>query len=421
VIYATEQERLDYDLGKPIPKEVFSKWEKMSKTKGNIIDPLEMIEEYGTDAVRMALCASATQARQIDLDRRRFEEFKNFANKIWNGARFVLLNLEENEAQGTGALDVREFSQGLDESLFALEDRWILSKLNRTIQSVNRHLERYEFDQAALEAYDFFWKEYCAYYVEISKPVLFGKTGTRQERTNKQMLLVIVLCQTIRLMHPMAPFITEEIFHILKERFEGIELLSKADPYTKDCIQALLSPACMVSPFPQVVREADISAEAEEAFALMEQVIYTIRNIRGEMKVPPSVATDVYMTGKADDRDWQTVQENAHMIAPLVKTQKISVQTVEPALGFVCTGACRTLKIILPLPEELLKQEVLRLRKEQERLSSSLDKLRAQLANPEFVGKAPAQLIEKQRLQLAHGEKELQEISQKLTSLQESS
>ena len=230
VIYVTEQERLDYDLGKPVPPDVFSKWEKMSKSKGNIIDPLEMIDEYGTDAVRMALCASATQARQIDLDRRRFEEFKNFANKMWNGARFVLLNLEENEAQGIPALDVKEFSRGLDESLFALEDRWILSVLHRTVQSVNRHLERYEFDQAAMEAYDFFWKEFCAYYVEISKPVLFGKAGTPQMRANKQKLLVVVLCQAIRLIHPIAPFITEELFQIMKDRFKGNRTLPQSRP-----------------------------------------------------------------------------------------------------------------------------------------------------------------------------------------------
>src|SRR5947209_13298811 len=115
----------------------------MSKSKGNIIDPIEIIEEYGTDAMSMALCASATQARQIDLDRRRFEEFKNFANKIWNGARFVLLNLDENEVQGTAALTSSAFSQRLDESLFSLEDRWILSMLNRTVKNVTHHLEQY--------------------------------------------------------------------------------------------------------------------------------------------------------------------------------------------------------------------------------------------------------------------------------------
>jgi valyl-tRNA synthetase len=417
VMYVTNQERLDYDLGKPIPTDVFSKWEKMSKSKGNIIDPLEMIEQYGTDAVRMALCASATQACQIDLDRRRFEEFKNFANKIWNGARFVLLNLEENEAQGTSALDAQEFSQGIDEELLALEDRWILSTLTRTVQSVNQHLERYEFDQAALEAYDFFWKEFCAYYVEISKPVLFGKSGTARERTNKQKLLVIVLCQIIRLMHPMAPFITEELFHILKERLQGLSLIPQSDPYTQESIRALQSAACLVAPFPQVMRPSDLNAEIDQAFALMKEVIYTIRNIRGEMKLSPGTATDIYIIGHPHDPDWQTVQSNAHVIAALVRTQKIEVLTIEPPLGFTCTGVYHALKMILPLPEELLKQELLRLTKEKDKLTASLEKLRTQLANPEFVSRAPTQLIEKQQQQLAQGEKELQEITRQLQSL----
>lgn len=418
ILYVTEQERLDYDLGKPVPKDVFSKWEKMSKSKGNIIDPLEMIDQYGTDAVRMALCASATQARQIDLDRRRFEEFKNFANKIWNGARFVLMNLQENEAQGTSALGAREFSQGIDEELLALEDRWILSTLNRTVQSVNRHLERYEFDQAALEAYDFFWKEFCAYYVEISKPVLFGKVGIPRERTNKQKMLVIVLCQIIRLMHPMAPFITEELFHILKEQLEGVTIHPYSDSYTQECIHALQSASCLVASFPQVIHESDLSPEVDQTFALMEQVIYTIRNIRGEMKLSPSTATSVYIIGNSDDPDWQTVQSNIHMIAALVRTQKIEVLTTEPKLGFTCTGVYHSLKVVLPLPEELLKQELQRLTKEKDKLNASLDKLRAQLTNSDFTSRAPAQLIEKQQQQLAQGEKELEEISRKLQSFQ---
>lgn len=416
ILYVTEQERLDFDLGKPVPKDVCSKWEKMSKSKGNIIDPLEMIDQYGTDAVRMALCASATQARQIDLDRRRFEEFKNFANKIWNGARFVLMNLQENEAQGTSALRAQEFSQGIDEELLALEDRWILSTLSHTVQNVNDHLTSYEFDQAALKAYDFFWKEFCAYYVEISKPVLFGKVGTPRERTNKQKILVIVLCQAIRLMHPMAPFITEELFHILKEHLEGLTLHSHSDTYTQECIRALQSAACLVAPFPQVIQESNL--EIEQTFALMEQIIYTIRNIRGEMKLPPSTATDVYIIGQPDDSNWQTVQSNIHMIAALVRTQKVEALIVEPKLGFTCTGVYHSLKIILPLPEELLKQELQRLTKEQDKLNVSLEKLRTQLANPDFVNRAPAQLIEKQQQQLTQSEKELEEIFQKLQSFQ---
>ena len=115
----------------------------------------------------------------------------------------------------------------MDESLLGLEDHWIISKLNHTVQSVNAKLSQYLFDQAALEAYDFFWKEFCAYYLEIAKPMLFGKAGTPEQRKNKQRLLVIILCQAMRLIHPMAPFITEELFQLLKERFKNLACFIK--------------------------------------------------------------------------------------------------------------------------------------------------------------------------------------------------
>jgi valyl-tRNA synthetase len=229
---------------------------------------------------------------------------------------------------------------------------------------------------------------------------------------------VIVLCQAIRLMHPMAPFITEELFHILKEQFQGLTIVPNSDPYTQECLHALKSAACLVAPFPQIIRSSDLNPEIDQTFALMEQVIYTIRNIRGEMKLSPGTTTDVYIIGHADDSEWQVVQSNIHLIAALVRTQKIEVLTTEPPLGFSCTGVYHSLKIILPLPEELLKQELLRLTKEKDKLNLSLEKLRAQLANLEFINRAPAQLIEKQQQQLAQGEKELQEISHKLQSFQ---
>lgn len=417
ITYVTDKEQIEFDLGKPLPKDVLSKWEKMSKSKGNIIDPLEMIDQYGTDALRMALCASTSQARQIDLDRRRFEEFKNFANKVWNGARFVLMNLEGNEGQQLQGLDGQSFSQGLDISLMTLEDHWILSTLNRTVRSVNHCLQNYLFDQAAMQAYDFFWKEFCAYYVELVKPYLFGKAGTHAERTNKQKLLVIVLCQSIRLLHPIAPFITEELFHALKEQLEGLEEEKVIDPYTHECIQALQSPACIVAPYPQVLSDDDKNPQVDLDFGLMEQIIYTIRNIRGEMKLPPGMATDVYIIGSSNDPEWQVAHENAGMIAALVKTGKIEVISKEPELGFASSGIYHQLKIVLPLPEELLKQEKARLQKEQEKLTLLLEKMRAQLENSEFVSRAPEQLIEKHRNQVGQMEKELEEINRKLGSL----
>ncbi|MFQ5730238.1 MAG: class I tRNA ligase family protein, partial [Waddliaceae bacterium] len=413
IAYVDEKERTYYDFGKKTPPDdVCSKWEKMSKSKGNIIDPLEVIDEYGTDAIRMALCASASQTWEIDLDRRRFAEFKNFANKIWNGARFVFMNLDEGDP-----LTAEQFSRGLDENLFVLEDRWLLSVLNRTAQTVNKNLESYNFDQATLDAYDFFWKEFCSYYVEIAKPTLFGKAGTPEERKNKQKLLVIALCQAIRLIHPMAAFITEELFQRLKERFSGIQETSNVDPYTAEAVQALLSPACIVAPFPKVIRASDINSNINNAFCLVGKVVYTIRNIRGEMKIPPGTATEVHIIGSENGDNYQTIQNNSGIIKALVRTEKIAMHAKEPDVGFASTGIVEDVKIMIPMPEALSKQEISRLEKEKERLLKQLEKVQTQLANTDFISKAPENLIEKQKALLAQTEKALKEVDTKLELL----
>lgn len=412
IAYLGEAERREYELGKPMPKDVISKWEKMSKTKGNIIDPLEIIDEYGTDAMRMALCASATQAREIDMDHRRFEEFKNFANKVWNGARFVFMNLD-----GEAPLTAEEFGEGLDETILGLEDRWILSKLNHTIIDANQKLTNYQFDQATLEVYDFFWKEMCAYYLEIAKPILFGKVGTPVDRKNKQKILAILLCQAIRLIHPMAPFITEEIFQLLKEKFGKSKSKPTADPYTSEAIQALHADACIIAPYPQAIRSSDLNAKIEATFDLVDKIVYTIRNIRGEMKLPPGTSTAVHIVGDTEDQDYYTVRDHRHIISALVRTSSIDMHYGDPIIGFASTGMLNKLKVIIPLPDELLKQEKVRLEKEKERLSLAVEKVRNQLANPEFVSNAPAPLIEKNRQQLQQSERELAEVVTKLNSL----
>jgi valyl-tRNA synthetase len=417
ITYVSDKERHEYELGKPVPKDVQSRWEKMSKTKGNIIDPLEIIESYGTDAMRMALCASSPQSREIDLDLRKIEEFKNFANKVWNGARFVFMNLEGNNEQSTTALTSEEFSQGLDESALLLEDHWLLSVLNRTIRDVNAHLQSYLFDQAALEAYDFFWKEFCSYYVEISKPVLFGKAGTPIERKNKQKLLVIALTAAIRLIHPMAPFITEELFQAIKDRLPALKASSGADVYTQETVAALQAPACIVAPYPQVIRESDLNPEINQTFELVGNVVYTIRNIRGEVKLPPGTSTDVHIVGVENDPNFQKVKNNLKIVSALIKTNILEMHTQEPRVGFCSIGVLNGLKILIPIPTEFLKQEKTRLQKEKEKLTGSLEKLRHQLANTEFVNNAPAELIEKQRKNLSQLENELAEVSAKLQKM----
>lgn len=411
--YCDEKERVAFDLGTtPVPKDVESKWEKMSKSKGNIIDPLEIINDYGTDAMRMALCSSASQAWQIDLDRRRFEEFKNFANKIWNGARFIFMNLDEGDP-----LTSEQLSEGLNESLFTLEDRWILSALSKTVGDVNRSLENYQFDQAATKAYDFYWSEFCSYYLEISKPVLFGKQGTAEERKNKQKLLVILLLQALRLIHPMAPFITEELFQRVKERFSGIEHNTKADPYTEEALSALQAKACMVAPYPKVIKPEDICPKINHAFNLMGQVVYTIRNIRGEMKIPPAAETEVYIIGTDHSENYATVQANGNIIEALVRTRSLTCHVKEPQTGLASVGIVEDLKVIIPMPKEFSEKEAVRLDKEKERLEKQLERIRGQLANENFVSKAPPQLIEKTRSQLEQTESELQEVNAKLKLL----
>ncbi len=408
IAYVTGSEKRQYDLGEPPPKDVESKWEKLSKSKGNVIDPLELIEEYGTDAVRMSLCASANQTPQIDLDRRRFEEFKNFANKLWNGARFIFLNLK--------GLTSEEVSQGLDETLFKFEDLWILSLVNDVNVKVNEALKNYSFDQSALLAYDFYWKDFCAYYLEIAKPTLFGNIGSEKDKKNKQKILLIVLCNAIRLMHPMAPFITEELFQLLKKRFSNLTLEENVDPYTKKSIQALLAPACMVAPYPDLIREKDIHPEIEKTFSLMESLIYGIRNIRGEMKIPPNIATSVYIECGEDSEEGKIAAQNSSMISALVKTDRIEVLRKAPPIGFSASLMVQGLKVIIPLPEELREKELVRLAKEREKLIEQIDRLKIQLSNPQFLEKAKPELVKRQEEILLDLAGQLKEIESKLSN-----
>lgn len=402
ISYLSEQERKKYDLGEPLPKGVFCKWEKMSKSKGNIIDPIEMIDQYGTDAVRMALCASASHSWELDLDRRRFEDFKNFANKVWNGARFVFMNLE--------GLTSQMVEDGLDLSLLGLEDKWILSLYNRAVEEVNCALKEYRFDMAATLAYDFFWKDFCSYYVEIVKPILFDKVGTPEEKRNKQKLLVILLTAAVRLLHPMAPFITEEIFSLIKDKFGGLERVGKNDPYTNELIDALQVEACTIAPYPQLISREDVDEEAEDAFNLLSQVVYQVRNIRAEMQIQPAMPCDIHLVGKTE-----IFEKNRRIIEALVRTDKVFFHGEEPELGQSSSASVAGIKILIPMPEQYLAKELARLEKQREKVSASIEKIERQLANSEFVARAPKELVEKQIKQLEEAKVALDEIQRRLT------
>ncbi len=404
ISYITGKEKIELDLGGPAAPDVQSKWEKMSKSKGNIIDPIEIIDTFGTDAIRLGLLSCASQARQIDLDRRRFEEYRNFVNKIWNGARFVFMNIE--------SLTPAAFSQGIDASLLSLEDRWILSRLNKTAAEINHHLDSYAFDQAAGQVYRFFWDEFCAYYLELVKPTLFGKTGTEKEKENKQRLLTVILCQAVRLLHPMAPFITEELFQLLKTKFGAASVDKEA--YTAETIKALHAPACIVAPYPEMIHAQDINPDIEETFSFMNGLVHAVRTIRAEMQLAPNVTSDLFIVGKKDHPQMQLAKKQSSILTALTRTAKVYFEEKEKAVGFNASSLVGDLKLIIPLPEEMKEREKLRLQKEKEKLQRDQTTAREKLANQEFLSRAPKELVEKFKLQLHQSEKELAELLKKL-------
>lgn len=402
-LYLKAEEKKRYDLGETPSKDVASKWEKMSKSKGNVIDPLEIIDAYGTDAMRLALCSSVTHARQIDLDRRRFEEYKNFANKVWNGARFVFMNLEGFAPQS--------LCQGLDLILLTLEDKWILSLLNRTIGEINRNLAEYTFDRAATRAYEFFWNDFCATYVELVKPILFNKVGTPALKTNKQRLLVILLCNAIRLMHPISPFITEEIFSLLREHLSPLPTPHKCDPYTFETITALRSPACIVAPYPKVHAEKDIAPEIEKTFDCMNELVHAIRNIRAEMQLPPSEKTELFLLGSP--HHWKTAEAHQNILTALTPTDKVTFTTQAP-VSFGASAIVGHLKLIIPIPNSMRAKEKIRLTKEREKLEKLLQSTQVKLSNVDFRARAPGEVVDKLEAALVQAQKQLAEITLKL-------
>lgn len=415
VVYVSQEERLAYDLGKNPGRDLFSKWEKMSKTKGNVIDPLEIIDTYGADAMRMALLSSLTHARQIDLDRRRFEEFKNFSNKLWNSARFVLMNLEASDT--LAALSPKQFCLGLNTKLFSLEDLWILSTLNTTILEGEKHLSAYEFDKASQLFYSFFWDKFCAYYVEIVKPTLFGKVGTPALRENKQKLLVIVLLASLRLMHPIVPFITEEVFQKLKTRFPHLSVQDAQDPYTQDALRALQALSCMVSPYPQV-RKEDISPSTQQDFEFINTILYQIRNIRGEMQLSPSTACDLYIIGDLSSKELLLLKENLVILSSLIKLKSSFFEKECPGhLKFYASSRVGQLQIVIPLPEEMREKEKNRLTTSLEKLETQLRDLQAKLANTEFMEKAPQAFVNNTQKACSETQAKLKEIQAKLAQL----
>ena len=358
-----------------------SQGRKMSKSLGNGIDPLEVIEKYGADALRLTLITGNAPGNDMRFYWERVESSRNFANKIWNASRFIMMNLEE------GTLAEPSLSE------LAMEDRWILSKVNRLAKDVTENMDKFELGIAVQKVYDFIWDEFCDWYIEISKTRTFRKEENPESAQVAMWTLKTVLIQALKLLHPYMPFITEEIFCTLQEEEETI----------------------MLSQWPEYRKEWNFP-EAEEAVEHVKDLVKGIRNTRAEMEVPPSKKAKVFIvTEEAALKDTFQTMQNAYRA--LAGASEIRVQTNrdgigEDAVSVVIPGAA----VYLPL-EDLVdfEKEKERLLKEKERLAKELSRSRGMLSNEKFMSKAPEAKVREEKEKLAKYEKMMAQVQERLT------
>ena len=335
-----------------------SEGQKMSKTKGNVIDPLTMMDKYGTDALRFTLAAFAAQGRDIKLSEERIEGYRNFCNKLWNASRFVLMNLDGYD--GTYKLIPNEERPA--------SHRWILSRLNEACREVNHALEEFKFNDAASSIYKFVWNEYCDWFLELSKPHLYGGN----DRKETQNILVYVLGNCLRLLHPFMPFITEEIHSKL--------------PGTTGSM--------MEDTFPEY-KENNVDLEAEKTFSTVINVIDCVRNVRGEMNLNPGLNLDLLIRTR-HDHEVTTLNNNTQYINSLGRANLIKSGPTVKKPRVSISSVCGEMDIFIPLEGKInFTEEKNRVEKELNKIEKDIIVLAKKLSNKNFIDKAPPEVIEK--------------------------
>jgi valyl-tRNA synthetase len=363
----------------------------MSKTKGNVIDPLDIIlgapadqlapslrnkfpqgmPAFGADALRFTLASLSQQGRDIKLSIDRVGGYRAFANKLWNASRFALINLG----------DFRSDERFIKDRRLTLADRWILARLNKVIGEVGRAIQEFQFSEAASALYQFLWHEFCDWYIELSKGALYGEQAEPKQSTRA--VLVFCLDHILRLLHPFMPFITEEIW-------QKLPLVRTVD-------------SVMIAPFP-TPDERLADPEAEQEMAPLIEVIEGIRNLRGENNLPPSAKVPALIISP-DPRIRQTLQKWSHYLIPLAGLGSLEVRESGPRPAQAAPFVGSAMEIFIPLTGLIdVKEERGRLSKEIAKVTADLEGLSRKLENPNFVSKAPAEVVEKDRARM----KELQ-------------
>ncbi len=381
---------------------------KMSKSKGNVLDPLDIIdgidseslvhkrtkdllltttkdkiakatrkefpngiEAYGTDALRFTYCALASTGRQIRFDLPRVEAYRNFCNKIWNAARYVLLNTEDVNS---------DFEDGAFQ--YSAADKWILSRLQKTIINAHHFIEIYRFDLLASLLYEFMWHEYCDWYLELSKPVLYAEDAIAPMLRGTRRTLVHVLDQTLKLLHPIMPFITEEIWQRIRK------------------LTSQVNESIMLSPFPHV-NEQFIDDSLEKEMKWIQEIIQSVRTIRSEMGISPAKKIPLIIKN-ADQQADALLTKYTTTLVSICKLDSLSYLTANDDMPLAATAVVRNLELLIPMAGIIDKNaELQRLVKEIAKLEKDILLAKTKLANPKFSDKAPAEIIEKEKEKLA--------------------
>jgi len=396
--------------------------QKMSKSKGNVLDPIDLIDgidlealvekrtqgmmqehlapkiekatrkhfpdgidQFGTDALRLTFAALATTGRDIRFDLGRIEGYKNFCNKLWNAARYVLMNTE--------SLDEGDVE-------FSSADRWIRSKLNGATADMHQHLATYRLDLALHSAYEFTWHEFCDWYLELSKPVLQSDESSDAQKRGTRQTLIEVLETTLRLLHPLMPFVTEEIWQTVAERAN------------------IPGDTIMLRPYPEVSDDAT-DKEAVANIEWVQQFILGIRQIRGEMDISPGKPLPVILQG-SNEGDQERAESEAILLQRVGRVESVRMLGDGEEPPAAATALLGDMRLLVPMKGLIdVEAERARLSKQLDKTQVDLQRSSGKLSNENFVNNAPPEVVTQERERIAEFEKTIAQLTEQLEKLDE--
>lgn len=358
-----------------------SQGRKMSKSLGNGIDPLEVIEKYGADALRFTLITGNAPGNDMRFYYERVEASRNFANKVWNASRFIMMNMPEDGIQS------------VDKASLTNADKWILSKVNTLVKDVTDNIEKFELGVAADKLYSFIWEEFCDWYIEMVKPRLYSDDNTTKEAA--LYTLKTVLETSLKLLHPYMPFVTEEIYCTLNEDAETL----------------------MTEKWPEYTEELNFAAE-EEAVEIIKEAVRNIRNVRAGMNVPPSKKAQVYIVTESD-KIANIFEDGKVFFQTLSYASEVLIQKDKSGIGEDAVSAViENANIYMPFAELVdIDKEIERLKKEEEKLEKELTRVNGMLSNEKFISRAPAAKIEEEQEKQAKYTQMMKQVKEQLAHL----